>query len=133
MKKLKIKTLPRSFVDRTEMLLHATFQCLVDYIEQEDPGETIDWSATPEHAAAWREIMDLYMWWTKTRPSRKDPIDNIDDSLVPPIGKMFCQEKGYYPEYKKILAESNRMEEKWDEEDQKNLHRLVEIRGHLWT
>ena len=38
-----------------------------------------------------------------------------------------------YAAYGRALKESARLEEKWYQEDQRNLHRLIEIRGFLWT
>jgi hypothetical protein len=38
-----------------------------------------------------------------------------------------------YAEYYRALEKDAQLEEEWYEEDQRNLHRLVEIRGYLWT
>lgn len=130
-KKLTIKTLPRRYVDQTEVMLHAVFQCLVNFVELEEP-ENLDWDWCEEHAKVWEEIQELYKWWTKTRPARKDPFDDFDDSKMPPLGYRLRWEKEEHPEYEKAVAESNHLEVKWDEEDQRNLHRLIEIRGYLW-
>ena len=41
MKYLKIKTLEKGWHDKDEVLLHAAFQLLTDFVEQEKPEETI--------------------------------------------------------------------------------------------
>jgi hypothetical protein len=42
-------------------------------------------------------------------------------------------DKKKYAAYDAALKNSLRLEKKWSEEDQRNLHRLVEIRQYLWT
>ena len=42
-------------------------------------------------------------------------------------------DKKKYAEYYQALEEHARLEKEWHEEDQRNLHRLIEIRGFLWT
>ena len=38
-----------------------------------------------------------------------------------------------YAAYYQALEEHARLENDWCEEDQHNLHRLIEVRGFLWT
>ena len=94
-KRLKIQTLDSRWHDKDNVMLHAAFQCLVDFIEKEKPDEIVDWEGTGSEAyTAWNEMNVLYAWW-KARPAGWS-----DDTY---------------------------------EEDQIMLHRLVEIRGFLWT
>ncbi len=41
MKILKISTLEKGWADRDHLMLHANFQILVDFVEQEKPFEII--------------------------------------------------------------------------------------------
>jgi hypothetical protein len=41
MKILKINTLEKGWSDRDHLLLHASFQILVDFVEKESPFETV--------------------------------------------------------------------------------------------
>lgn len=142
MKILKIKTLKKGWCDRDHVLLHAAFQVLVDFIEGEKPGQIVDWNHDTVHRKAWKEITDLYRWWKKERPKRRRPLDNPHLKRPPwkfkkdlKTGFMssvpFDKEK--YLSYYRALIEENRLEGEWNEEDQRNLHRLVGIRGYLWT
>lgn len=142
MKLLKITTLDKGWHDRDEILLHAAFQVLVDFVEREHPDRTIDWNADEMHKHAWKEIKSLCKWWKETRPARRSPLD--DKKLaVPPLKfikipgsdleQMVEPDKKKYAEYYRALKKLSRLEQKWYEEDQRNLHRLIEIRGHLWT
>jgi hypothetical protein len=141
-KLLKITTLDKGWCDRDEVLLHAAFQVFVDFVEREHPDRTIDWNADEVHRHVWKEIKSLYKWWKETRPSRHSPLD--DEHLAkPPLkfkqipGSDFSQvvepDKKKYAAYYRALKRHGQLELKWYEEDQRNLHRLIEIRGHLWT
>jgi len=44
MELLKIQTLEKGWCDKDEVLLHAAFQLLVDFVEQEHPDKIVDWT-----------------------------------------------------------------------------------------
>ncbi len=142
MKKLKILTLEKEWYDKDEILMHASFQILVDYVEKEKPDKSIEWNANKVHKKAWSEICDLYKWWKKKRPARKDPLDNkklkrppIKFKKIPGSNfrKLVEPNKKKYSKYYKALEKSVKLEHKWYKEDQRNLHRLIKIRPFLWT
>jgi len=76
MKRLKITTLDKGWHDKDEVLLHAAFQLLADFVEEEQPDKIVDWNADELHKSVWEEITGLYKWWTKTRPKRRSPLDD---------------------------------------------------------
>jgi len=142
MKYVRIHTLEKGWHDRDNILLHAAFQILVDFVDKERPDESIDWNADELHKHAWEEIQDLYDWWKIKRPARKSPLDDKKLKAPPMRFKKIlgseCREliepdkkkhtKDYDP-----LEKHSKLEKQWEEEDQRNLHRLVDIRGFLWT
>jgi hypothetical protein len=141
-KTLRIHTLDKGWHDKDEILLYAAFQVLVNFVENERPERVVDWNATTIHKQAWKEIKDLYEWWRKARPARRSPLD--DRRLVaPPLNfrriagseafEIVEPDRRKYGAYYRALEKHNRLEEKWFNEDQRNLHRLIEIRGFLWT
>jgi len=142
MKYLKIKTLEKGWHDKDEVLLHAVFQILTDFIEQETPEAIVDWNSDEIHKKAWKEIKSLYKWWKEIRPSRTSPLDE-NNLIAPPLkfkkipgsdlSEMVEPDKKKYAEYYRALEKHRKLETKWNEEDQRNLHRLIEIRGFLWT
>jgi hypothetical protein len=142
MKLLKIPTLEKGWHDCDEVLLYAAFQILADFVEQEQPGKLIDWNETEEQRRAWKEIRSLYRWWTKTRLARCSPLDN-EQLAAPPLRfrkipdsemvERIEPDRKKYAAYYRALKKHGQLEQKWYEEDQCNLHRLIEIRGHLWT
>ncbi len=141
MRYLKIETLDKGWCDRDQVLLHAAFQILVDFIEKEDP-ERINWNSDALHRRGWREIKSLHRWWKETRPNRKSPLD--DERLPSPpmkwkkvphsdLSELVKPDKKKYAKYYEALDRHNKLEQKWLKEDQRNLHRLIEIRSFLWT
>ena len=138
---LKICTLDNTWHDKDEVLLHAVFQILVNFIEKERV-EIVDWEDDAKHAHAWHEMQDLYKWWKEVRPARVDPILELSDDKVPPLRFERIDENYHrlimpiddeWPEWRDAYNKSVELGFDWAEEDQRNLHRLVEIRGFLWV
>lgn len=142
MRYLKIQTLDNNYYDRDSILLHAAFQILVDFIEKEQPDKIVDWNYDRTHKHVWREMRSLYKWWEEIRPSRRSPL--YDEKLVHPPHEfkkisgstdieMIMPDEEEYASYYQALKEDIKLERKWHKEDQRNLHRLIEIRAYLWT
>lgn len=139
---LVIRTLKAGWHDKDEVMLHAAFQLLVDFVEREEPDKHIDWRHDNEHRQAWKEIHALYRWWRTTRPSRRSPLDDkkiakpplrFDKIVGTTHSRLVTPDKKRYAAYYRALKQHARLEHKWHEEDQRNLHRLIEIREFLWT
>jgi len=62
MRHLKLKELPgsKTWIDKDIIMLHACFQCLVDYIEVEEGLVYLSYSA---HKGFIDEAKALYKWW----------------------------------------------------------------------
>jgi hypothetical protein len=149
MKILKIKTLEKGWVDQDKVMLHANFQILTNFVEQEDPFEIINWNSDKTHKEVAKEIRSLYRWWTKSRPNRRDPFDDLKKNEIPsrkehskPVyeddGKtikyhLFIGSPPNYPKYNAVCKKSHKLDIKWETEDQENLFRLIKIRRFLWT
>jgi hypothetical protein len=89
-----------------------------------------------------QEILDLYTWWTITRPARPDPYeasgynsyyDNMTAKYGPGLASWNKEDK----EDKKIGAKArkilNKLEADYDKEDEEMMIRLIKIRHGLWT
>ena len=142
MKILRIHTLQKGWADKDHVMLHAAFQLLVDFMEQEKPDRIVDWNANPEHKHAWKEIWALYKWWSQTRPARRSSLDERGLKKPPMRWKkvpgsdnrqLVDYDRKKYAAYDSALRKHWRLEKKWGEEDQRNLHRLIDIRQFLWT
>lgn len=95
-----------AWYDADEVILHASFQALVDFIEKENPSENRKYD--PEKEAIehqrWNEIRMLYKWWTKERIKEWGLVVNG------------------------VASESD-----FDDKCTRMLLRLVQIRQWLWT
>ena len=129
---VRISTLePGLWHDRDNVLLHASFQILVDFVEGEKPFKYIDWTTNREHKRARREIARLYYWWKRAYPARKEPAYGYD---VNPVFDKFADPDGkIHAAWKKYCNELYRLETAWEAEDQNMLVRLVRVRKYLWT
>ena len=108
MKKLEIKYLSDDWYDMDYVLFHACFQTLVNYIENEDPFEVIDWDWDERYQLIKKEMQDLYKWYNDQWDGEKWEIYLSD----------------------KQIDEDPFMDEKIMDE---MLQRLIEIKRYMWT
>ena len=74
---LKINSLPDSWIDRDQVMLHACFQLLTDCVENEKLlAGHVDWTADQEHQDAEKRVRELYEWWTDRKEKESD--DSFD-------------------------------------------------------
>lgn len=141
MKLLKLRGLPDRWIDKDYLILHAAFQLLRDFRERERP-ERIAWNHDPRSAKAWREINSLYRWWTMIRPNRREPLDAKGLRKPPmrfqpvagkPYSRLVPYDKNKYRPFLRALSRQTALEKLWFNEDQRNLHRLIDVRPFLWT
>jgi hypothetical protein len=142
--RLKLDGLDSNWHDRDYVLIHAMFQCLVDFIEKENPAENIDWESDDEHKNAWAEMNRLYKWWTLGRPLRDDINDaymmaihnEIDDAGfghgLDRFGDAF-KSHPLYPKWQDSVRFNAQMDIDSDNEDTENMIALIKIRHFMWT
>lgn len=106
------------------------------------PGDK-NYNAPTGQAVAAREILDLYHWWTQERPHRPEPSDVSgwsdicqrkrdtpgDDCFILDIDDTAAAQK----ESQKALGVMRKLEQRYENEDEKMMIRLIKIRDHLWT
>jgi hypothetical protein len=72
---LKIESLSDSWCDKDVVMLHACFQLLKNFVEQEkEMIETIDWEHNEEIKNTKSEIDFLYNWWLE-RVTKENDLD----------------------------------------------------------
>jgi hypothetical protein len=70
---LKIESLPDGWRDKDDIILHACFQLLKDFVEKEkEVIEQIDWQHDEKTANAKAEINFLYSWWLERFHDEED-------------------------------------------------------------
>ena len=74
---LKIESLPDGWCDKDDIILHACFQLLKDFVEQEkEIIQIIDWKYDEKTKNAKAEIDFLYNWW-KIRNHQGENFDKL--------------------------------------------------------
>ncbi|MEJ7861841.1 MAG: hypothetical protein WKF90_09425 [Pyrinomonadaceae bacterium] len=73
---LKIESLSNNWRDKDDIILHACFQILKNFVEQEkEMIEVIDWGYEEKTKKAKLEIDFLYLWWV----DRIDKEDHLNE------------------------------------------------------
>ncbi len=141
------------YYDPSYAVLHAPFVVFTEFMDRIYAGKShVMW--VPEEGweeqfegekerlvNRWIEMEELYNWWNKIRPTRREdweaenpnPYKNIpeDWGFMP----MFNDDFRNTPEvieWKAHAAASNEMSGKWQQDDEDMLIRLMKIRHHLW-
>ena len=123
-RKFTITSLDRNWLDKDEVLLHACFQILVNFFEDECPEEISVFEKEDY------ELKGLYLWWITERLNRKDAWDaKYFVGVEQP--QNFNREE--YKEYWDVLEVCSKREEEYRQEDTQNLIRLIELRNRMWT
>jgi hypothetical protein len=97
-------------------------------------------------AIAAQEILDLYTWWTETRPARPDAYDASGWTALSEKRRLargdsddfwasFDEERTEedLAETRRALDSISEIEAKYEQEDEDMLIRLIKIRNSLWT
>jgi len=121
--------------DTDTRMLQACFLLLVEYVECEKPFDVADWQFNEVTQEKEREIKELYHWWKTGRAEKRAALTKEWDSLPPEDGSRLIPVEGggyriHIPDSHRVL---NAKEDALEEEDQRNLERLIKIRGWLWT
>lgn len=94
---------------------------------------------------AFREIKEIYIWWKFERSARIDPnqeLDKFTDEIEKTGRKSWFICNGVFTsglteeekeKYNELVDASCELENKYEEEDQRMLHRLIDVRRFLWT
>jgi hypothetical protein len=129
---LKITTLPADseWCDKDYVLLHACFQLLVDFIEQEKPQEFVDYKSDKQQAKEWAEIQKLYKYWKFDHPRLVKAVDRALDrwhgmTKGATARATSKQEKAAFEKY-------TQMDDQLLAQEDEMLGRLINIRHHLW-
>lgn len=97
------------YLDRSDAFLYANFALLAAFVEGEYPGY-VDWGHDAEIAALRDEFLALHLWWTKGRRDEHDEwLRGPDDGQA------------------QVRLEA------LEAKDTAMLHRLIDVRGALWT
>lgn len=127
---LKIKTLPPTWTDRDTHLVHAIFQILTDFLEEECSPGHVDWDATEHHKAAMAEMQDHYTWWH----SYGKDYDAFDHVPQPEGVEWSLNMTGpVADQWREWSMKVSKLEEEFEAELERRMIRIVQLRGYYWT
>lgn len=148
------------WMDRSEGILFANMAVLVGFVEEEKAFDCyVDWRSAAEmaaagegadpsgnanrdaHAAAKKEMLDIYQWWTH---DRKIEHDRHDDLLSRAYARPFefesigdgmsrLKKEILTKEEEELRAQCWSMEEALEAKDEEMMIRLIKVRGYMWT
>lgn len=113
-------------------LAHLDWEASLD-----DPSIPVQ-DQSPQQAQDAREQRELYVWWTKLRPARKElDMPGYSDQglgdILAPLDDDFDHEAEDYKMYREICNRNAEIGREWDKEDEEMFHRLINIRKSMWT
>ena len=88
------------------------------------------------------EMWEIYDWWKNRRPNRVDwcdiiPFPKFHFKVIDIHGNSEMinewEYEGHKEKYEMFLKESFEVEDSYNEEDNEMLHRLINVRGYMWT
>jgi hypothetical protein len=147
-------------MDRSQGILFANMAILVGFVEEEKAFDChVDWRSAAEqaavgekpddgmdanrdaHAAAKKEMLEIYRWWTQDRKIEHDRYDALLSSayarpfVFEPIGNGMSRlkEETLTKEEEGLRAQCYPMEEALEAKDEDMMIRLIKIRGYMWT
>lgn len=134
--RISIKTLPPTWLDRTEVLPHAIFQILDDFIKEECSPGCVDWNSDDEHRNTLAEWKDHLAWW-KDVYLKFDAYEGFDESqkaedrfIDDGTG---CYEIVFSDYEHEFYAASRLKEVAMETELERRLCRIIALRQWMWT
>jgi hypothetical protein len=107
-----------------------------DWVEKDDPN----YGKPTLQAINAKETLELYCWWTKVRPARRDPYEASGWSELCEVRRekyqgLFWEDQTEEENAstKESITQLNDLEEDYETEDEEMLIRLIKIRRSLWT
>ncbi len=155
------KSIPNTWCDKTSLIPHLLFECLVHYIEKEEGlQDQMDWSEDLKAGHVSQEYIDtlktrdtllrsVYNYIKTERPMLEKEHDNSYPEELPGVHGMFrepkvdaagnksscmrsCEEL-YGMSFEEAYAETNRLEKLIEEKDLWAMNAIVKYHQHLWT
>lgn len=107
-----------------------------DWVDKTDP----QYGQPTLQAISAQETLELYRWWTETRPARRDPYEasgwtELTETRREKYDGIFWENEteSEKEQTKNSLTLIDQLEEKYEQEDEEMMIRLIKIRRSLWT
>lgn len=136
---IKVKTLGRGWVDRSEIIVHVVFQVLDDFIEKEVKNSHVDWEE-PYTDEQLQKLLEIHKWFKEVYLNF-NPYKDFDSSKSVPFEekfipvdencKLFTINTNEYE--REFFEKVRKQEEELETQLQQNIKTLFEMRDFLWT
>jgi len=137
------KSIPRTWVDVTELVVSVNFEFIKAFYEDEYKADIVDWEATEHHKEFAEWLEGAYEYITNIRPQLEINLQNaypshkgFDDMFelkTDENGKRLFQFKDDGVPYEIKYKEVNRIEEEIRNRDTEVLTELIKRREYFWT
>lgn len=124
--------------DMKDGMLEINFTMLKVFMEK-GQLDIIDWEHDDAHRNTKKELDRLYFWWTKLRDKHKDRVETLFMKGFAPL-KFNKLDNDHFEmidtatdRQKWIRKKVSKMETWLEGTEQKNLEKLISLRGWLWT
>lgn len=131
---IRPKTLEVGYHDPDERILHACMEDLRQYYER--GAIHVEWNSDPHHQHVYKEMTDIYTWWTKEFPTREEDWEKANPSPDVDSKRLFSNGKHKNDpdvvEWHRVRELQREAEVKWAQDEEDMLIKLMKIRRSLW-
>lgn len=137
------KKIPRHWCDKVELIPICLYEMIVDFVEKEMDNVGWDWKEEVEAGYCTQKqadrvkqteetILEIYRWIKVKKPMMQIAEERylnlaFEDTELDSLSFELTEEQNNY------LEKSRELEKEIEEEDQKMLHKIIEVRPYLWT
>lgn len=125
--------------DKDRVMLYACFQLLMDFLEKEKPQKIVDYVNNRKQKKTWKELQSLSHYWKMERPRAEKEISRLTAKAVKhskmvsepvPGGKSLrvVWKKRDDKTFKRLY----KLEDNFEELEERMLFRLLSVRKQLW-
>lgn len=123
------------YYDPDILIIESCFGMLIDLVDHHKKENIVNWEGMEHTDNAWKEMNELYDWWKNIRPTREDDLDR--DHPYPDLEFREILDERYENdpamiEWCNVSDIRRTIEEKWEQEDEDMLIRLMKIRRFLY-
>lgn len=130
---LRPKTLEPGYYDPDTRILHACMEDLRNFYERGAPQ--VVWEEDSHHQHAYKEMTDIYTWWTQEYPTREEKWEEANPSPDVDWKRKFSNKHetdSDVVEWRRVAKLRHEIETKWAQDEEDMLIRLMKIRRSLW-
>ena len=121
------------WIDAPQQILYANFAILKNYVEGELEGkfpieDETEWEGAADWNEHYREIENLYNYWTVKRPAWQKKLDDMSH-----VASVVRNRQRNFEEGEKLYEQLRIEQDKFDEYETQALIRLIKTRKGMWT